>query len=113
MAAKWFRKAAEQGNTGAQFNLGICYLFGHGVEQDFEEAAKWFRKAAEQGNAEAQFNLGVCYEHGHGVEQDYEEAVKWFRKAAEQGDENAENALKALEEPEPEGPVDFFRSGDE
>ena len=24
-AAKWFRKAAEQGDTDAQYRLGICY----------------------------------------------------------------------------------------
>ena len=49
-AAKWYRKAAEQGLAGAQYCLGACYNNGEGVEQDFEEAAKWFRKAAEQGD---------------------------------------------------------------
>jgi TPR repeat protein len=58
-AAKWYEKAAEQGNVEAQFHLGLMRAHGHGIAQNDEEAVKWFRKAAEQGNAEAQYNLGV------------------------------------------------------
>ncbi len=56
-AAKWFHKAAEQGNTDAQFNLGILYAVGQGVPQSDAEAVKWFRKAAEQGHAKAKGEL--------------------------------------------------------
>ena len=52
-AAKWYRKAAEQGETSAQYNLGAMYTEGQGVPQNFAEAAKWYRKAAEQGDADA------------------------------------------------------------
>ena len=48
-AAKWFRKAADQGYAGAQYNLGHCYANGYGVKQDRAEAAKWYQKAADQG----------------------------------------------------------------
>ncbi len=48
-AVKWFRKAAEQGNAPAQYNLGLCYAKGKGVRKSSKEAEKWFRKAAEQG----------------------------------------------------------------
>ena len=92
-AAKWYRKAAEQGYAKAQFNLGILYDNGDGVEQDYAEAVKWYRKAAEQGDAKAQCNLGFCYGKGDGVEQDYTEAVKWFRKATEQGESLAQYNL--------------------
>jgi hypothetical protein len=34
-AAKWTRKAAEQGYTPAQADLGILYWNGQGVQQDF------------------------------------------------------------------------------
>lgn len=53
-AAKWYRKAAEQGYAVAQFMLGECYYDGEGVEQDREEAVKWYKKAVEHGNVEAQ-----------------------------------------------------------
>jgi len=60
-AIKIFKTLAEQGNTKAQFNLGVMYYQGQGVPKDYKEAARWFRKAAEQGNADAQFNLGLMY----------------------------------------------------
>ena len=31
---KWYRRAAEQGNSGAQNNLGIMYNEGKGVPQE-------------------------------------------------------------------------------
>ena len=43
------RLAAKQGDTEAQFNLGIRYASGEGVPQDYAEAGRWFRLAAEQG----------------------------------------------------------------
>jgi TPR repeat protein len=52
-AVKWYHKAAEQGNTIAQFRLGVCFMNGQGVAKDLEEAAKWFQKAADQGNTDA------------------------------------------------------------
>jgi TPR repeat protein len=44
-AAKWYRKAAEQGDDEAQHNLGVCYEYGRGVTEDKVEAVKWYRKA--------------------------------------------------------------------
>jgi len=85
-AAKWYREAANQGDTEAQYNLGLMYAHGDGLKQDYAEAEKWYRKAAEQGDADAQHNLGLIYQNGEGVMQDYTEAAKWYRKAAEQGD---------------------------
>lgn len=84
------RKAAEQGDAEAQFNLGCMYDDGEDVPEDDTEAVKWYRKAAEQGHAGAQNNLGYMYEKGEGVSQEYTEAVKWYRKAAEQGDAEAQ-----------------------
>ena len=95
-AAKWFRKAADQGHILAQFNLGLMYDDGQGVPQSYTEAAKWYRKAAEQGDPNAQHNLGVMYEKGQGVPQSYIEAAKWYRKAADQGCVSAQNNLGFL-----------------
>ena len=33
-AVKWYRKAAEQNDAGAQYNLGVCYANGDGVAKD-------------------------------------------------------------------------------
>src|SRR5712691_8471260 len=48
------RQEAEQGHAEAQFNLGLMYIDGQGVPQDYTQAAQWLRKAAEQGDATAQ-----------------------------------------------------------
>jgi TPR repeat protein len=45
------RKAAEQGNADAQFNLAVAYENGAGVPKNLAEAAKWYLKAAEQGES--------------------------------------------------------------
>jgi len=43
---KWYRKAADQGDAAAQFNLGTLYYNGRGVPQDLVEAHKWYTLAA-------------------------------------------------------------------
>lgn len=87
------RKAAEQGDAVAQFNLGVMYDNGEGVPEDDAEAARWFRVVAEQGYAAAQYNLGMMYRKGEGVPEDDTEAVRWYRLAAEQGHAGAQNNL--------------------
>lgn len=77
-AVKWLRMAADQGDAGAQNNLGVLYMEGDGVKQGYKEAAKLFRKAAEQGIASAQANLGSCYAGGSGVPQSWGEAYFWW-----------------------------------
>jgi len=94
--AEQYRKAAEQGDSGAQAYLGWLYASGQGVPQDYAQATIWFQKAAEQGNAKAQNNLGSFYAKGHGVAQDHELAAVWYRKAAEQGIAEAQDNLGLL-----------------
>ena len=64
------RKAAEQGDAKAQYNLGIAYYNGEGVAKDQVEAVKWWRKAAEQGDAQAQLYLGLAHNNGFGALKD-------------------------------------------
>jgi localization factor PodJL len=52
-AAQWFRKAADRGVADSQFNLGILYARGIGVEQNLAESFKWFSLAAAQGDADS------------------------------------------------------------
>ena len=92
-AIYYFRKAAEQGDTTAQFWLGYCYNNGHGVKKDMNKAAQWYEQAANYGNADAQCNLGYCYYTGDGVEQDDNKAVYWFERAAKQGQMQAQSWL--------------------
>ncbi len=93
-----FLIAADQGNADAQYNLGVLYYKGYGVEQNYEEAMKWYLKAANQGYASAQYAIGRLYEKSQGVEQNYEEAMKWYLKAANQGHAAAQCAIALLYE---------------
>jgi len=43
-----FRKAAARGDAEAQCELGVCYEYGFGVQEDLKQAVVWYRKAAEQ-----------------------------------------------------------------
>lgn len=90
------RPLAEQGNPNAQYNMGVIYDRGYGVERDYAKARKWYLKAAAQGNAKAAHNLGVMYHKGHGVPVNNERAVHWFKKAARLGEPAAQNNLAVM-----------------
>lgn len=70
-ALREWRPLAEQGHAEAQRNLGVMYLNGQGVPQDYTATANWFQLAAEQGEPFSQFSLGAVYTQGRGVPQDY------------------------------------------
>ena len=72
----------HQGDADAQFNLGIMYDQGLGVNQDLDEATRLYRSAADQGHARAHNNLGLMYADGDSAKQYFGEALRWFRKAA-------------------------------
>jgi len=52
-AADWCRWAADQGDPGAQYNLGVCYAEGRGVPPDCVQAHLWLDLASSQGVAKA------------------------------------------------------------
>lgn len=84
-AARWFRRAAEHGNSPAQNSLGVLLGNGDGARKNVEEALSWLRKAFHAGDSCAAQNIAITYrENG-----DLKAAVKWFRKAAEAGDGDA------------------------
>ena len=57
-AIKWYKKAADQGNADAQYELGYMYDLGLGeLIQSYIEARKWYRFAADQGHMGAKKRL--------------------------------------------------------
>ena len=81
-----YRALAAQGDSSAEYYLGVMSEFGHGVDKDTADAVGWYRKAAEGGSVLAQLKLGLIHDEGlGGVPQDLVEAVRWYRMAAEQG----------------------------
>jgi TPR repeat protein len=91
-AAKWFKKASDQGRVKSTYKLAQVYdLGGHGVAKNLVYASQLYRQAAEQGHSGAQNALGLMYHQKLGPaaslpdEQRWKEAAKWFRMAADQG----------------------------
>lgn len=102
-AAKWRKKAAEQGHASAQNELADSYqgaswrLMAEGrfelgdshlneiLVQNQKDFISWHTKAAEQGHRHSQYELGNAYRLGDGLSKDMQEALRWYLKAAEQG----------------------------
>lgn len=97
-AMEWFMKAANNGNSYAQNNIGVLYQNGWGVKQDYVKAMEWYEKAANNGNSDAQNTIGYMYYNGLGVKQDYAKAMEWYEKAAAQGHNGAYNNIGVLYE---------------
>jgi TPR repeat protein len=95
-AYKEWMPLAELGDAEAQYNIGVLFDEGAGVDQDLVAAADWYRRAGEQGFMDAQTNLGIMYYHGQGVDRHRHEASKWFRMAADQGDPEARRYLDQM-----------------
>jgi TPR repeat protein len=81
-AARWYRKAADQGNTNGELLLGMLYSGGQGVSRDLSEAIRWKRMAADQGLPLAQQELGYLYSVGQGVPRDNVLAYMWTTLAS-------------------------------
>src|SRR5580700_3882873 len=86
-AVKEWRPLAEKGDAPSQFNLGLLYVDGLGVPQDYNQALTWFERSAQQDYEKAQLNLGAMYGGGKGVKRDYIQAYKWLNVCAAKGDQ--------------------------
>lgn len=91
-AMRWYEKAAEAGNTEAQFLLGVQYESGVRAEirtgaaaPEMDRAVAWYAKAAGQGHLRAQLRLADILFEGRGVARDPAAAARWYRAAADQG----------------------------
>lgn len=90
------RPLAENGNANAQYNMGVLYDEGYGVDQNYATARGWYEKAAAQQYAKAEHNLGIMYQGGHGVPADDAKAAEWFKRAAKHGEPAAQNNLAVM-----------------
>jgi hypothetical protein len=92
-AAKYYELAANHGSPPAENSLGICHLFGHGVEQNAAMAAKRFESASDHGNVDGSNHYGLCLEFGEGVKTDLALAAQYYLKAANSGHAEAQYHL--------------------
>ncbi len=97
-AFREFSAAAEEGLMLAQYNLGILYFTGRGVEADTKQAFRWTLAAAEQGHTAAQFNVASLFFTGEGTKRDPERGAQWYARAARAGHPQAAAALAQVYE---------------
>lgn len=96
-ALKWFRKAAEGGESSSQNILGLTYLRGAwGVKSDVAAAITWFERAVKQGDLHAMINLGEIYYRGEIVNPDYGKAFSLFERAYKNHSQSAAGYLSKM-----------------
>ncbi len=98
VAAKWFEESAHHGIANAQYNLGVLYHQGLGVQKDTVKAMELYRVAASNNHPEAQYNLAIAYVEGVGTEYNPQIASVYFEQAASGGIVEAAYNLGLLHE---------------
>ena len=71
-AESLYRKAADQGHSHAQYQLGLFEF----ERNNASEACRLFEAAASQGHMSALGQMGKLYRDGRGVEQDFVKAAR-------------------------------------
>ena len=95
-ALKIWSPLAEKGDANAQYNLGLLYRNGQGVERNDRLALVWFTRAAAQGLLDAQYNTGLMYMEGRGVAISRVDAFKWWELAASKGHAESQHNLAVM-----------------
>ena len=89
---------AHGGEPRAQYDLGLMYDQGQGVQQSDAKALEWYERAARQGEPRAQYNLGLMYLNGQGVPPDVVQAYYWINLSANRGNVHARDARNYVSE---------------
>lgn len=101
---KWIEKAAEQGYTDAQTQLGYMCITAQGIPAtvsyneayDYKSAKKWLEKAAAKGDQKAYYYLGNLYKDGQGVKRDYNKSLDYMKKSADNGYGDAQTNIGSM-----------------
>jgi TPR repeat protein len=59
IAVDYFKKAALNGNLDALNNLGICYEYGKGVEQNYYKALEYYKKSSDKNHLPSMINQAI------------------------------------------------------
>lgn len=89
-ANEWFFRAAQQGFSAAQFEIGLSFIYGRGCEKNGTAGFKWLEAAAQTGFAPAQRLLGQLLVNR---QQQGEAGLSWLQMAMTQGDAPAQILL--------------------
>jgi TPR repeat protein len=90
-ATSWLRRAADQKNARALYDLGDVYTTNGSANAERE--AEYFKQSAALGNGRGEGALGDSYILGRGVPKDPAQGVHWLEQAAAQGVVSSEAEL--------------------
>lgn len=77
----------EAGNdTRSIMQIGMNYLDGYCVEQDYAKALDYLQRSTDAGDRKAPRYIALMYQNGQGVQQDDAKAVEYFTIGSEAGD---------------------------
>lgn len=83
LGSKMAEERLRQMEPETQYRLGLKFMEGRGVAQDYTLARSWFSRAAEQEDVGAMVWLGHFLANGLGGDVDMKAAVELFEKAAQ------------------------------
>jgi TPR repeat protein len=87
---------ATQGISVSQYNTGVNYSIGRGIEKNLEKAVYWYQRASEQGHSKAPFNIAIIYTDGVGLVPNPELGLKYFLMAEKRNNWAAKKFLNGL-----------------
>jgi hypothetical protein len=87
------RTLAREGNPEVFLQLGMLFLAGRDLPQDYSKAALWFRAASAAGQRDGGFYAAVLLDRGLGSPRNAAEAVNWYRWAGRRGHPGAQYGL--------------------
>ena len=93
-AVRWLERAADRGDSDAQYNLGVILLHGGKLL----EAMNVFRHAYYQGHEPAGLQIGAMCRREDGRPATDEDIANWYRPIAEEGHPVAQFALAVIYE---------------
>lgn len=96
-AAAYYVESIQKWATHqAAANLCNLYLYGQGVEKNYELALELCEAAETMNNPHALVMLGEIYLFGRGVQSDRSKAIEYYRRGAESGHVHGQYILGLL-----------------
>ncbi|GAB2550301.1 tetratricopeptide repeat protein [Rhodanobacter koreensis] len=96
-SVEWFRKAALQGNTDAQWLLGAAYWDGNGVPRDPSLGLEWMRKSLSDGSTDHMVTYGGFLGLQGMLSGQPNDGLAWIRRAADAGSTKGMSMLGLLQ----------------
>ena len=81
-------------------DLGLLYMQGSGVAQNFAKAAQYFERGCNKDDGESCEQLGIMNIKGYGIGRNKARAIELFRKSARKGDRLSCSCKKAMKLPQ-------------